>query len=253
MSGREVLTSFYRFQDNSSLIAEVHQQVPLGSASLVYPNIPEGEKLISGLAKQAAAFTLGHLADQQVDQQFIQDFLKTFVDPQLIHEAPQCEWDSKTQTLLTPTELADDSAAGGLEEQGWWKDVVLQYENQKGQGKRAYAAPQALFDLDGAQSVKTMHEANDNASGNQSQELSKRVRISKETGTSEKTMTNNSERSVVSDEGRGRKRSGNTPTSVGVRVDQDSEDSDRSVEEFSSNASTASDADPTEDLFGMSG
>jgi hypothetical protein len=203
MTGREVLTSLYKFHDNSSLIAEAHQQVPLGSVSLVYPNIPEGEKLISGLAKQVAAFTLGHLADQKVDQQFIQEFLKTFVDPQLIHEAPRCEWDSKTQTLLTPTELADDSAAGGLEEQGWWKDVVLQYEHQKGQGKRAYAAPQALFDLDGAQSVKTMHEANDNASGDLSQELSKRVRISKETGTSDKTMTDTSESSVVSDEGAG--------------------------------------------------
>lgn len=252
LTGREVLTSFFKFEDNSPLIAEVHQQVPLGSASLVYPNIPEGEKLIIGLAKQVAAFTSGHLGDQKVDQQFIKDFLKIFVDPQLIHEATQCEWDSKTQTLLTPTELADDSAAGGLEDQGWWKDVVLQYESQKGQGKRAYAAPQALFDLDGAQSVKTMHEANDNASGDQSQESSKRVRISKETKSSDKTMTDNSVSSVVSDEGRGRQRSGHTPPSVGVRVDQDSEESERSVEERSS-TSTASDADPTEDLSGTSG
>ena len=253
MTGREVLTSLFKFADNSPLIAEVHQQVPLGSVSLVYPNIPEGEKLITGLAKQVAAFTVGHLADQQVDQHFIQEFLKIFVDPQLIHEAPQCEWDPKTQTLLTPTELADDSAASGLEEQGWWKDVVLQYESQKGQGKRAYAAPQALFDLDGAQSIKTMHEANDNASRDQSQESSKRVRISKETGTSDKTMTDNSESSIVSDEGRRRQRSGNTPTSVGVRVDQESEDSDRSVEKLSSNASTASAADSPDDLSGTSG
>ena len=253
LTGREVLTSLFKFEDNSPLIAEVHQQVPLGSASLVYPNIPEGEKLITGLAKQVAAFSSGHLADQKVDQQFIKEFLKIFVDPQLIHEAPQCEWDSKTQTLLTPTELADDSAAGGLEGQGWWKDVVLQYDTQKGQGIRAYAAPQALFDLDGAQSVNTMHEANDNTSGDQSQESSKRVRISKETTTSNKTMADNSESSVVSDEGRGCQRSGHTPSSVGVRVDQDSEESDRSVEELSSNASTASDADPTDDLSGKSG
>ena len=231
----------------------MHQQVPLGSVSLVYPNTPEGEKLIAGLSKQIAAFTLGHLTDLQVDQQFIQDFLKTYVDPQLIHEAPQCKWDSTNQTLLTPMEIADNSAAGGLEEQGWWKDVVLQYENQKGQGKRAYAAPQALFNLDGAQSVRTMHEANDNASGGHSQESSKRVRISKEAGPSDKTMTDNSESSVVSDEDRGRKRSGHTPTSVGVRVDQDSEESDGSVEETSSQESTASAAVPTDDLSGTSG
>ena len=253
MTGREVLTVFYKFQDKSPLIAEVHQQVPLGLVSLVYPNTPEGEKLITGLSKQIAAFTMGHFADQQADQQFTQEFLKTFVDPPLIHEAPQCEWDSETQTLLTPTELADDSAAGNLEEQGWWKDVVRQYENQKGQGKRAYAAPQALFDLDGAQSIKTMHEANDNASGDQSQESSKRVRISKEVVSSDKTMTDNSENSVVSEEDRESRRSGHTPTSVGVRVDQESEDSDRSVEELSSNTSTASVADPPDDLSGTSG
>jgi hypothetical protein len=58
MTGREVLTVFYKFQDKSPLIAEVHQQVPLGSVSLVYPNTPEGEKLITGLSKQIAAFTM---------------------------------------------------------------------------------------------------------------------------------------------------------------------------------------------------
>jgi len=118
---------------------------------------------------------MGHLSDQKVDAPFIQDFLKTFVDPQLIHEVPQCQWDSETQTLLTPSELADDSAAMDLEEQGWWRDVVVQYETKKGLGKRSYASPHALFDLDGAHSMKTMHEANDNASGEHSQESSKQV------------------------------------------------------------------------------
>ena len=252
-TGRECLTSFYKFQDSSSLIAEVHQQVPLGSASLVYPNIPEGEKLITGLVKQIAAFTTGHLSDQKVDPSFVQDFLIKFVDPQLIHEAAQCEWDSKTQTLLTPSELEDNLASIELEEQGWWRDVVVQYETQKGQGKRPYASPQALFDLDGTQSVKTMHEANDNASGEHSQESSKRVQISQGTKTGGASTTDNSECSEVSDKGRRSRRSGHTPASVGVRVDQDSQDMEHSAEELSSSSSTASDADPTDDLSGTSG
>jgi hypothetical protein len=98
-----------------------------------------------------------------------------------------------------------------------------------------------------------MHEANDNASGDQSQESSKRVHISKEVVPSDKTMTDNSENSVVSDEDRECRRSGHTPTSVGVRVDQESEESDRSVEELSSNVSPASVADPPDDLSGTSG
>ncbi len=104
---------------------------------------------MTGLAKHPAAFTIGHLTDQKVDQSFINDFLKTYIDPQLIHEATQCEWDSETQTLLTPSELAETSASAELEEQGWWKDVVLQYNKGKtNPGKRSYAAQNALFVLD---------------------------------------------------------------------------------------------------------
>ena len=130
---------------------------------------------------------------------------------------------------------------------------VRQYKNQKGQGKRAYAAPQVLFDLDGAQSIKTMHKANDNTSGDQSQESSKRVRISKEVVFSDKTMTDNSENSVVSEEDRESRRSGHTPTSVGVRVDEESQDMEYSTGSSASVASMASDADPLEVSPGKAG
>ena len=43
------------------------------------------------------------------------------------------------------------------------------------------------------------------------------------------------------------------PTSVGVRVDEDSQDMDYSTGSSASVASTASDADPTEDLPGTDG
>jgi hypothetical protein len=253
LTGRECLTTFFKFQDASSLIAEVHQQVPLGSVSLVYPNIPEGEKLITGLAKQVAAFTSGHFADQKVDETFTQSFLKTFVDPQLIHEAVHCEWDSETQTLLTKAELDENNKTGELEEQGWWRDVVVQYESTKGQGKRPFASQQALFDLDGAQSIKTMHEANDSASADPSQESSKRVRISNTTKTQDMSATDSAGNSVVSDEDRVSKRSGDTPPSVGVRVDEDSQDMDYSSEGSNSDASSASDAGQAEVTPGTAG
>ena len=97
----------------------------------MYPNTPEGEKLITNLEKQITAFTIGHLGDHQTDR-FINNFLTTFVEPQLVHKASQCEceWDSKTQTLLTPAELTENLASAGLEEQGWWKDVVEQYKSK---------------------------------------------------------------------------------------------------------------------------
>jgi hypothetical protein len=249
MTGRECLTSFFKFQDSSTLIAEVHQQVPLGSVSLVYPNVPEGEKLISGLAKQPAAFSKGHLTDQKADLSFIHEFLRIFIDPQLIHEADQCEWDSSTQTLLTPSELAENSTSADLEERGWWKDVVEQYESKQNQGKRSYASQQALFDLDGAQSIKTMHETNDVISTDRSQDSSKRVKISSSAKDAQTSAADSTGDDSASQEDRERKRLGHTPASVGVRDDMRQEMELSSEEDSFSSAheasSTASDADPS--------
>ena len=88
-----------------------------------------------------------------------------------------------------------------------------------GQGKRPFASQQALFDLDGAQSIKTMHKANENTSIAQSQDSSKRVRILQGHPSNGRAPADNSESSVVSEEGRGSKRSGHMPKSVGVRVE----------------------------------
>jgi hypothetical protein len=143
-----------------------------------------------------------------------------------------------------------------MEEQGWWKDVVVQHELQKGQGKRPFASPQALFDLDGTQSIKMMHEANEGGSANRSQDSSKRVRIMQEDPQTEKQTTDTSETSVVSDEGR-TPQSGDTPISVGVREDSDDEEMEYSSEEDSSEDleidSTASDAAPAPAPSGTTG
>ena len=93
MTGRECLTTYLRFQDSSSFITKVHQQVPLGSISLVYPNTPEGKKLITGIAKNITAFTTGHLGDHNIASDFIHEFLSIFVDRQLVYKSPKCKWD----------------------------------------------------------------------------------------------------------------------------------------------------------------
>jgi hypothetical protein len=94
-----------------------------------------------------------------------------------------------------------------------------------------------------------MHEANNASSADPSQESLKRVRISKTTKDPEKSTTG-SGGSVVLDDGRENERSGDTPSSVGVRVDGDSQDMDYSTGSSASVASMASDADLTEVLPG---
>ena len=97
-----------------------------------------------------------------------------------------------------------------------------------------------------------MHEANDASSADPSQESSKRVRISKDTADIEKSTTSPGG-SVVSDKGRDKTRQGNTPISVGVRVDEDSQDMEYSSRSSASVVSTASDADPIEVSPGKAG
>jgi hypothetical protein len=93
-----------------------------------------------------------------------------------------------------------------------------------------------------------MHEANDYASADPSQESSKRVRISNKLNEPEKSVTGSSGSSVVSDEGLVGKWLGDTPISVGVWVDKDSQDMEYSTEDSASGASMASAADSSEVL-----
>jgi hypothetical protein len=245
-SGREVLCSFFKFKDGTPFIAAVHQQSPLSMVHVVHPNIPEGEVLATSLQKQPAAFIKGHLSDLQVDDNFIQRFLDTFVDPQLIHDIHNCKWDSETQTLLTQDEQEQDTKVINLEEQTWWKDVVKQYEQVKEKEKKHknYAAQEALFDLDGEMSTKTMHEKND-----------KKQQAAEEVVVEDSSSDDESEQGSWTEVRRG-KRKGSTPNaSVEVQSDKDESDGEQSGADDSSDndSSTASAGDHSSNQAGNTG
>jgi len=152
--------------------------------------------------------------DQKADPGFIQDFLHTFIDPQLIHKAEQCKLDPNTQTLFRPSELAENSTSADLGERGWWKDVVEHDENKQSQGKCSYASQQALFDLDGAQSIKTMHKNNDATSVDHSQKSSKCVKMSSNAKEANKSAADSISCDSALQEDRDRRRLGHTPATL---------------------------------------
>ena len=116
--------------------------------------------------------------------------------------------------------------------------MVEQYEQKQSQGKRSYASRQALFDLDGTPSVKTMHEAHDNASMDTSQgSTTKRAKPSIHPDEDKPSAADTEESAVQED--RGGKRSGHTPRSVGVREDVE-RDTESSEEESFDSANEAS-------------
>jgi hypothetical protein len=165
VSLRYCLLSLFKLKDKSPLIAEVHQLAPGDSVQIVHPNIPEAEALLLNMQKHAGGFLFYDLLDAGIAEEFIQEMLRKFVDPMLVHEVEQCQWESATRTISTPAELEEDGAGKGVEEMPWYRDIVRQYEELQmdtDKGKKKYAAQHALFDLDGVQSIKTMHEKNDN-------------------------------------------------------------------------------------------
>ena len=164
VSGRVVLLSLLKLEDNSSLIGEVHQADANGVVLLVYPNIPEAESLITNLIKNPAAFLKFYLDDLGVDNVFVRDLIKKFCDPALIHETHNCKWDSEQKLLSTPEELEEEED-DKLVQQKWFVDIVAQYEEMQvkegGKKSKNFASAAALYDLDAERSVKTMHEKND--------------------------------------------------------------------------------------------
>ena len=180
-------------------------------------------------------------------------FSRIFVDPQLVHEAEHFQWDSATQTMLTPGELATNETSIALEEQGWWKDVVEQFEEKKrtSPGKRAYASEQALFDFDGVLSIKTMHEDNDVVSHPDTTSGSKHIHIT------EGQATEIMDIELVPNEGRSRRRQCHRPKSVEVQIAPEDEDRSGSEADSSDQAdsaqSMASAAIQVHELSGASG
>ncbi len=72
-------------------------------------------------------------------------------------EIDDCDWDKDTQTITTPCKKKQDHNLKELKTATWYKNAF----DLKGLGKVAKPAtnkaPEALFDLDAENSVKTIH------------------------------------------------------------------------------------------------
>jgi hypothetical protein len=159
-SGKECLMLFFKMQDGSPLIAEVHQAVGGGETHLVFPNTPEAEALVNGFVKHAGGFSLNYLKDIGVDERVVVDFVTEFIDPALAHSAEQCVWDSASKTIKTADEHADEAGMVELEKNSWFIDIMSKTQEKEDTKRGKYASAANLFDLD-AQSTKTMHAKND--------------------------------------------------------------------------------------------
>ena len=155
MSLCHVLYKYIKMDDGHSLIAEEHQRVHMGSVDIVIPNTPEAETMVAMMNKQLPAYLTFYLDDLGMDKDFIRKLLTRACFPELMHEINSCEWDKETKVLTTSVEKEERENSADIESAAWYRDEVGEHmvDNKKN-SKRQYAAAEALYNLDGDQSVK---------------------------------------------------------------------------------------------------
>jgi hypothetical protein len=137
-SRKECLMLFFKMQDGSPLIAEVHQAVGGGEIHLVFPNTPEAEALVNGLVKHAGGFSLNYLKDLEVDERVIVYFITEFIDPALVHSAEQCVWDSASKSIRTAEEHTGGMVE--LEKSSWFINIMSKTQENDASKRGKYAS-----------------------------------------------------------------------------------------------------------------
>ena len=125
-------------------------------SEMVVPDIPAATAMVESMNGNMAGFLLFYLKDQGLPSSFIEELVQTACDPALLHEAGKCTWDAKTCTLTTPRD-EERKKEKEIEEMAWYKDFHGAFmEESPRKGRKAQAAPEYLYDLDGKHSVKTL-------------------------------------------------------------------------------------------------
>ena len=158
MTLRYVMYNYVKLSDGSSLFAEIHQENPMMDVEVVVANIPEAERMVAMINKQPGVFFGNYLVDQKLPKSFSKRLVKASICPSLLHGMHLCSWESKTMTITTP-EDEEEERMMAIEKASWYKDTFG--DHLKSAGKREqkeYVAPEMLYDIDGVNSVNTIHE-----------------------------------------------------------------------------------------------
>ena len=133
------------------------------SVDIVIPNTLEAETMVAMMNKQLPAYLTFYLDNLGMDKDFIRKLLTIAFCPALMHKINSFRWDKETKVLTTSVEKEERENSADIESAAWYHDEVGEHmvDNKK-KRKIQYAAAEALYDLDGDKSVKTIHERNDN-------------------------------------------------------------------------------------------
>ena len=156
-----VLLRKFKLADGTSLIAEVHQWGPMGTVDVIVPNILEAEAMILMMNRQFPAFCLHYLLAKGMEESFVRTLISEACCPTLVGEISKCTWDGEKMTISTAAQAAEEARLLEMEKAAWYKDEFSSNTIANVRKVKTYADAEALYTLDGARSVTTLHARND--------------------------------------------------------------------------------------------
>ena len=96
-----------------------------------------------------------------MDKTFVMTLLREACCPTLVGSIKECTWDSKTKTITTAAQAAEEARLQEMEKAPWYRDEFGKNMIDKIKKVKSYADAEALYALDGERSVKTLHARND--------------------------------------------------------------------------------------------
>jgi hypothetical protein len=155
---RYALMNFIKMSDGRPAIAEAHQRSISTPTHLVVPNTPEAERIVNMMNKNLPAYLYHSLIEHGLPQEFVEDLLDHSCEATMLAERHRCKWDTATKTLTTAEDSIEAEKVKAFEGAAWFRDEFGLLGKNATRNQTRYVPPEALFDLDDAESRKTIHD-----------------------------------------------------------------------------------------------
>jgi hypothetical protein len=157
----EILYNHVKTIEGHPLFLEVHQGEPMGSVDVVVGSYNKAERMLLMINKNPGAFFFYYLTTViGMDEQFVQKVVSGTIDPTLVREIKDCEWDKEKRVLTTPKD-AHNAKLEEMEKAAWYKDAYGEngFDMSKKEKGKKFSALE-LEDLHAANSVKMASKKN---------------------------------------------------------------------------------------------
>lgn len=129
---------------------------------VIIPNTAEAESMVMMMNRHFSAFCYHYLITRiGMGNVFVKALLKEACCPTLFATINQCKWDADTSTISTEEQEEEEKRMAEFEKAAWYRDEFGKHMVSNLKKVKNYTDPEALYDLDGECSVKTLNARND--------------------------------------------------------------------------------------------